>query len=112
MSAGPSPPVVSLRGEPSVRPEPSPERGELSESPTPLETVGGWVPNLSMMCRSSAALFTAVSVSVDSTWLLMPAPTKVDQLVDQSLSNAPLIRISASASPAPAARKSVAPLSP
>ncbi len=79
---------------------------------SPLETVGGWWRNLSMAWRSSAALFTAVSLSVASTWLLIPAPTKVDQLVDQSPSKAPLIRISASASPEPAARKSAVPLSP
>ncbi|MFE0252271.1 hypothetical protein [Streptomyces sp. NPDC059010] len=65
-----------------------------------------------MTWRSSAPLFRAVSERVDSTWLLIPAPTKVDQLVDQSPSKAPLIRISARDSPAPAAMKSAVPLSP
>ncbi|RPK81118.1 hypothetical protein EES46_29685 [Streptomyces sp. ADI98-10] len=92
-------------------------RGESSEprvpKPLPSEAVGGgWLRNLSMVWRSSAPLFRAVLVSDDSAWLLMPAPTKVDQLVDQSPSKAPLIRISANASPDPAARKSAVPLSP
>jgi hypothetical protein len=84
----------------------------VPESVLPPETVGGWLRSLSMALRSSAPVFRAVSVSVASTWLLRPAPTKVDQLVDQSPSKAPLIRISASASPEPAARKSAVPLSP
>ncbi|GGX86030.1 hypothetical protein GCM10010358_45200 [Streptomyces minutiscleroticus] len=116
--AEPSPPVVSVCEGPSVRSGPSPVREGPSESrepepePTPPEMVGGWLRSLSMALRSSALLLTAPLVSEDSTWLLRPAPTKVDQLVDQSPSKAPLIRISASASPEPAARKSAVPLSP
>ncbi|WP_187284357.1 hypothetical protein [Streptomyces sp. uw30] len=111
---------------PPVRSGPSPSwvREESAESRvsesrvspvspvSPEETVGGWLRILSMTWRSSAPLFRAPSVSVDSTWLLTPAPTKVDQLVDQSPSKAPLIRISATDSPAPAARKSAVPLIP
>lgn len=111
MSPGPPPPVVSVREGPSaLRSVPSPEP-RVPESPP--ETVGGgWLRNLSMAWRSSAPLFRAAPVSVDSTRLLMPAPRKVVQLEDQSPSNAPLIRISATTSPAPAARKSAVPLSP
>ncbi|GAA3248814.1 hypothetical protein GCM10010469_06370 [Streptomyces labedae] len=114
----PVPPVVSGCEGPSVRPVPPPVRDGPSEPPvpeeatSPPETVGGLSRNPSSMLRSSALPFLAPSVSVASTWLLMPAPTKVDQLVDQSPSNAPLTRISASASPEPAARKSAVPLMP
>ncbi len=81
--------------------------------PWPPERVGGgWLRNLSMAWRSSAPLFSAAPMSEDSTRLLMPAPKKVVQLEDQSPSKAPLIRISATTSPAPAAMKSAVPFRP
>ncbi len=115
------PPAVSAGAGPSVRSVPPPVREDPSESRapeepevrvSPAEIVGGLPRNPSRMLRSSALPFLAPPVSVDSTWLLRPAPTNVDQLVDQSPSKAPLMRISPSASPEPAARKSAVPLSP
>ncbi|OEV18548.1 hypothetical protein AN221_21970 [Streptomyces nanshensis] len=115
---GPSPskppPEDSVRGGPSpVRPEPSPSpvRAGVSEA-APPEMVGGWLRRFSMAVRSSLPVLRAMSESPPSTLLLTPAPTNVVQFEEKSPSKAPLIRISPTVSPPPAAAKSRTPLSP